>query len=139
MSGGFDLVIVGCGPVGAYAANLFGRAGLKTLVLEREQSPYSLPRAIHVDHEVMRLLADVELLEPLADRLRAADGHLHIGADRGVIRQLTSAGAPQAFRVCQRLLLLPARTGRGAPHRSASLSQCHPPSRCRGSGTRAAF
>ena len=49
MSGGVDLVIVGCGPVGAYAANLFGRAGLKTLVLEREQSPYSLPRAIHVD------------------------------------------------------------------------------------------
>ena len=97
MSGGFDLVIVGCGPVGAYAANLFGRAGLKTLVLEREQSPYSLPRAIHVDHEVMRLLADVELLEPLADRLRAADGHLHIGADRGVIRQLTSAGAPRPF------------------------------------------
>src|SRR4029079_6244102 len=87
MSGVFDLVIVGCGPVGAYAANLFGRAGLKTLVLEREESPYSVPRAIHVDHEVMRLLGAVELLEPLADRLRAADGHLHIGADRGVIRQ----------------------------------------------------
>ena len=97
MSGVWDIVIVGCGPVGAYAANLFGRAGFATLVLDREHSPYSLPRAVHFDHEMLRLLADLDLLDPLAGRMRAADGHLHVGADSGVIRQLTSARAARPF------------------------------------------
>jgi 3-(3-hydroxy-phenyl)propionate hydroxylase len=93
----WDLAVVGCGPVGAYAANLFGRAGLRTLVLDRETAPYGLPRAVHFDHEMLRLLADAGLLEAIEDRLRAAHGHLHIGADYGVIRHLSAVGQPQPF------------------------------------------
>lgn len=93
----FDVVIVGCGPVGAYAANLFGRTGLRTLVLDREKAPYSLPRAVHIDHEMARLLADAGLWSPLEDRMLAADGHIHIGADGGVIRYLSAAGQPRRF------------------------------------------
>ena len=51
----YDVAIVGCGPVGALAANLLGRAGLRTLVLEREAELHPLPRAVHIDHEMMRL------------------------------------------------------------------------------------
>ncbi|QUS37408.1 bifunctional 3-(3-hydroxy-phenyl)propionate/3-hydroxycinnamic acid hydroxylase [Falsirhodobacter algicola] len=93
----WDVTVVGCGPVGAYAANLLGRAGLRVLVLERDSAPYALPRAVHVDHEMLRLLQDVDLLDPIRDRLFAADGHLHIGADRGVIRFLSAAGQPRPF------------------------------------------
>lgn len=97
MTHDFDVVIVGCGPVGAFAANLFGRAGLRTLVIDRDAAPYSLPRAIHIDHEMVRLLADIGLWDPIKNRMQPADGHIHIGADGGVIRYLSAVGQPRRF------------------------------------------
>jgi len=93
----YDVAIVGCGPVGAFAANLCGKHGLNTIVLEREVAPYPLPRAVHLDHEMMRLFADVGLLDAVTPLMFATDGHIHIGADGGVIRYLGSAGAPRPF------------------------------------------
>ena len=93
----WDVTIVGCGPVGAYAANLLGQAGLRVLVLERDTAPYALPRAVHVDHEMLRLLENAGLRAPLEDKLLAGDGHLHIGADHGVIRYLSAVDKPRAF------------------------------------------
>jgi 3-(3-hydroxy-phenyl)propionate hydroxylase len=93
----YEVAIVGCGPVGALAANLFGKAGLRTVVLERETSPYPLPRAVHIDHEMMRLFQSVGLADTLLAGMREAQGHIHIGADGGVIRYLGSAGLPKRF------------------------------------------
>jgi 3-(3-hydroxy-phenyl)propionate hydroxylase len=50
-----DVIIVGLGPVGAVLANLLGGAGVRVLVLEREERPYLLPRAVHFDDETMRV------------------------------------------------------------------------------------
>lgn len=88
----WDVVIVGCGPIGAYAGNLLGKAGLRTLILDREIAPYALPRAVHIDHEMVRLLADIGLRDGMLGKMRAGDGHIHIGADHGVIRYLSVAG-----------------------------------------------
>lgn len=85
----WDVVIVGCGPVGAYAANQLGQHGLRTLVVDRDVVPYDLPRAVHIDHEMVRLLADVGLRDAMMPLMRAGDGHIHIGADGGVIRYLS--------------------------------------------------
>ncbi|MGN6693792.1 MAG: bifunctional 3-(3-hydroxy-phenyl)propionate/3-hydroxycinnamic acid hydroxylase MhpA [Aquihabitans sp.] len=52
----FDVAIVGCGPVGAVLAALLGRQGRRVLVVERHVAPYDLPRAVHFDHEVGRIL-----------------------------------------------------------------------------------
>lgn len=93
----YDVAIVGCGPVGALAANLFGKAGLATIVVERGGAPYPVPRAVHIDHEMMRLLADVGVLDLAAPKMFAADGHIHIGADGSVIRYFGSAGDPRPF------------------------------------------
>ncbi|NML05880.1 bifunctional 3-(3-hydroxy-phenyl)propionate/3-hydroxycinnamic acid hydroxylase [Sphingomonas sp. G-3-2-10] len=93
----YDIAIIGCGPVGAFAAHLLGKAGLRTLVLEREAVPYPLPRAVHLDHEMMRLFADAGLLDAVEPLMFAADGHIHIGADGGVIRYLGSAGHARPF------------------------------------------
>ena len=60
-----NVVIVGCGPVGAMLANLLGLQGISTLVLERETAIYNLPRAVHFDDEVMRLLQTVGLAEAM--------------------------------------------------------------------------
>ncbi|MDD7972181.1 bifunctional 3-(3-hydroxy-phenyl)propionate/3-hydroxycinnamic acid hydroxylase [Roseinatronobacter alkalisoli] len=93
----FDVVVVGGGPVGALAANLLGQAGLSVRVIERDPAPYSLPRAVHVDHEMLRLFAAVGLGDMLLPMMRAGDGHIHFGADHGVIRFLSAAGQPRPF------------------------------------------
>jgi len=51
----YDVAIVGLGPTGATLANLCGLHGLRTVVYERSTSPYSQPRACHLDAEVARI------------------------------------------------------------------------------------
>jgi 3-(3-hydroxy-phenyl)propionate hydroxylase len=93
----YDVIVAGCGPVGAMAANLLGRANLRTLVVEREQEPNSQPRAVHIDHEIMRLFQSVGLSAELLPLFRVGQGHIHIGADGGVIRYLGTAGLHSKF------------------------------------------
>ncbi|WP_408591439.1 bifunctional 3-(3-hydroxy-phenyl)propionate/3-hydroxycinnamic acid hydroxylase [Novosphingobium sp.] len=92
-----DVVIIGCGPVGALAANLLGRAGLSVVVLEKEREHYPLPRAVHLDHEMMRLFQSAGVIERVEADMVATDGHLHIGADHGVIRYMGTVGKPKPF------------------------------------------
>ncbi|MDR6790779.1 3-(3-hydroxy-phenyl)propionate hydroxylase [Sphingomonas sp. BE138] len=93
----FDVAIIGCGPVGALAANLAGCAGLSVLIVDRESHPHPLPRAVHLDHEMMRLFQSAGLAGVMAPRMRETQGHLHVGADHGVIRYLGTAGQPKPF------------------------------------------
>ncbi|MBK6010117.1 bifunctional 3-(3-hydroxy-phenyl)propionate/3-hydroxycinnamic acid hydroxylase [Streptomyces sp. MBT53] len=50
------VVIVGAGPVGVTAALLLARHGVRSVVLERHQDVYPLPRAVAADDEVRRIL-----------------------------------------------------------------------------------
>src|SRR3974377_1206251 len=60
---GYEVCIVGCGPAGATLANLLGLCGVSVLVLEREGAAYPLPRAVHFDDEVMRVLQTIGLAD----------------------------------------------------------------------------
>lgn len=51
-----DVLLVGLGPVGATAANLLGRYGVRTLVIDKAQDIFTAPRAIALDHEALRIL-----------------------------------------------------------------------------------
>jgi 2-polyprenyl-6-methoxyphenol hydroxylase-like FAD-dependent oxidoreductase len=51
-----EVVVVGCGPVGNTLAILLAQLGRSVVVLERWPQPYPLPRAVHLDHEVARIL-----------------------------------------------------------------------------------
>jgi 3-(3-hydroxy-phenyl)propionate hydroxylase len=93
----FDVAIIGCGPVGAFAANLLGKAGLSVLIVEQEAHPYPLPRAVHLDHEMMRLFQSAGVIDRVAPDLRDTEGHLHVGADHGVIRYMGTVGRPRPF------------------------------------------
>ena len=93
----FDVAIIGCGPVGALAANLLGREGLRVVVLEAERELHPLPRAVHLDHEMMRLFQSAGVIDRVVGQMRDTDGHLHIGADHGVIRYMGTVGKPRPF------------------------------------------
>lgn len=69
-----DVVIIGCGPVGAMLANLLGLQGIKTLVLEREAAIYNLPRAVHFDDEIMRLFQTVDLADEMQRLVHVSPG-----------------------------------------------------------------
>jgi 3-(3-hydroxy-phenyl)propionate hydroxylase len=76
-----DVVIVGYGPVGQALATLLGRAGHRVLVFERFPQIYGLPRAVHLDHEIMRLLQSLGLAELLAPEMIPIDRYQWFGAD----------------------------------------------------------
>ena len=63
----FDVAIVGYGPVGQALAAMLGRAGHRVAAFERFTEIYRLPRAVHLDHEIMRLLQSLGLSEIMAD------------------------------------------------------------------------
>jgi 3-(3-hydroxy-phenyl)propionate hydroxylase len=52
----WPVAIVGMGPVGATLGLLLGRAGVGTVVLEREPEVFALPRAVALDDEALRIL-----------------------------------------------------------------------------------
>ena len=55
----YDVTIVGLGPTGGTLANLLALNGFSILILEREKSLYSLPRAVHFDDEIMRVFQTI--------------------------------------------------------------------------------
>ncbi|HVH06314.1 MAG TPA: bifunctional 3-(3-hydroxy-phenyl)propionate/3-hydroxycinnamic acid hydroxylase [Myxococcota bacterium] len=88
-----DVAIVGYGPVGQVLAILLGQHGRRVEVFERWPEPYPLPRAVHFDHEVARILQSAGVGEALAPytepasryewRNAAGDLLLSIGRDAG--------------------------------------------------------
>ena len=69
-----SVVIVGAGPVGLTAALLLARRGIDSLVLERHPAPYPLPRAVHIDGEVMRILQEAGVADGFRGISRAMPG-----------------------------------------------------------------
>lgn len=71
-----DVVVIGAGPVGLFTALLLAERGLNVDIYERWPTFYPLPRACGVDHEIIRQLQGVGLmedLEPLLDPVIGPD------------------------------------------------------------------
>ncbi|MBR0755321.1 bifunctional 3-(3-hydroxy-phenyl)propionate/3-hydroxycinnamic acid hydroxylase [Bradyrhizobium jicamae] len=58
-----DILLVGYGPVGQTFAALAGKLGCNVGVYERYPSLYALPRAGHIDHEIMRIFQSIGCAE----------------------------------------------------------------------------
>lgn len=62
-----DLIVVGGGAVGLTMAAIWGQLGRSAVVVERHERQYGLPRAGHIDHEIMRLLQTLDAEQPTVD------------------------------------------------------------------------
>ncbi len=85
-----DVAIVGYGPVGQVIAALLGRAGHRVGVFERHEEIYRMPRAVHLDHEIMRLLQALGIAEDLAGEMLPVREYRWFGADGAPILSISS-------------------------------------------------
>lgn len=65
-----DVLIVGLGPVGAAMAALLVRRGVSVIAIDRDTTVYPLPRAVHFDHEIMRLFQQLGIAEAVGRQAR---------------------------------------------------------------------
>ncbi|MEU8109212.1 bifunctional 3-(3-hydroxy-phenyl)propionate/3-hydroxycinnamic acid hydroxylase [Nonomuraea muscovyensis] len=68
------VLVVGAGPTGVTAATLLARHGVRTLVAEAHPGVYPLPRAVHLDDEVLRILQRLGVAEEFAALSRPSGG-----------------------------------------------------------------
>ena len=131
------VVVVGAGPVGTTAALLLADAGISVIMLERHPEPHALPRAVHLDDEVIGTLFRAGVGAEFLARSRPCSGLRLLDARHRVMAELGRAvsgahGVPQANMFHQpdleELLL-----GRAARHplitlrRNADVVRLHDP------------
>ena len=81
------VVIVGAGPTGLTAATLLGQYGVECLVLDRWESVYPQPRAVHLDDEIYRVLARMGVAEQFAAITRPCHGLRLLDRDMRVLAE----------------------------------------------------
>ena len=84
----YDIAIAGLGPTGAIAAALLGQTGLRILVIDKSQTIYDKPRAVGMDHEIMRVFQNIGVanrVQPLTAPFTTSE---HYGADGQLIRRV---------------------------------------------------
>ena len=82
---GYDVAIVGFGPVGQTLAALLGTSGHRVIAIERFLDIYPLPRAVRLDGEVMRTCQQLGIIGDVEHEVVAGDRYVWYGADGGII------------------------------------------------------
>jgi len=92
-----DVLIIGAGPTGAVLAALLGQAGVKTVLIDRAPHVYPLPRAAHIDHEIVRVLQQLGIAEEVMAVSRPAEQYDFLTADRQVLLRFLTRGSPSGW------------------------------------------
>lgn len=90
----YDVAIVGFGPSGAVAAALLGRRGISTFVCDRLHDVYDKPRAIALDHEIMRVFQELGLEGEVAAFMEPFTDSHFFGVDGDLIKCMSTAKPP---------------------------------------------
>jgi 3-(3-hydroxy-phenyl)propionate hydroxylase len=102
----YDVAIVGYGPVGAVLANLLGAHGHSVLVLDQMREIYDKPRAINIDHEVMRVLQSVGLADAVNASAIPYAGTDFLGLDGEPIKVFEPTAPPHPLHWPPNLLFI---------------------------------
>ncbi len=90
----YDVAIAGFGPAGAVAAGLLGQAGLRVYACDRLPDVYEIPRAIALDHEVLRVFQQLGVMDAIAPYFEPFTNSEFFGADGQLIRRMTMLAPP---------------------------------------------
>ena len=61
----FDVAIIGFGPVGATAANMFAKSGFNIIVVESKFDIWDIPRAVHFDGQTQRIFQSMGIMDQI--------------------------------------------------------------------------
>ncbi|SEL01183.1 3-(3-hydroxy-phenyl)propionate hydroxylase [Stigmatella aurantiaca] len=87
-----DVIIVGCGPVGAITANYLGQDGVRTLIIDRELYAHTQPRAFSCDDETQRNFQSAGMVDELAVSLYHCPRMDYIDGQRNVLASAVFKG-----------------------------------------------
>ena len=59
----FDIAIIGFGPVGAAAANIFANKGFSIIVIDPKIEIWDIPRAVHFDGQTQRIFQSMGIFD----------------------------------------------------------------------------
>jgi len=90
----YDVAVVGFGPSGATAAGLLGGDGLRTFVCDRATGVYDKPRAIALDHEILRVFQQLGVVDQVLEFTEPFTPSEYYGVDGALIKRLTMIAPP---------------------------------------------
>lgn len=90
----YDVAIVGFGPSGAVAAGLLGQAGLNVYICDMTHEVYDKPRAIALDHEILRVFQQLDVLADIEPYCEPFTDSCYYGVDGQLIRRMTMVEEP---------------------------------------------
>ena len=89
-----EVAVIGFGPTGAIAASLLGTDGITALVIDRISDIYDKPRAIALDHEIMRLFDNLGIAGEVSRYVAPFPASEHFGAQGQLIRRIDMVAEP---------------------------------------------
>jgi 3-(3-hydroxy-phenyl)propionate hydroxylase len=93
-----SVLIVGAGPVGLTLAHFLGRAGIDTIVIEREAELSDEPRAVGLDPESLRSYQSLDLIDTLKDDIMfAMTGKYVNGAGELLFELVDDSAGPMGY------------------------------------------
>ncbi|NKN37337.1 bifunctional 3-(3-hydroxy-phenyl)propionate/3-hydroxycinnamic acid hydroxylase [Agrobacterium sp. a22-2] len=90
----YDVLVVGFGPAGAVAVGMLGARGHSTLVVDRLTDIYDKPRAIAIDHEILRHFDNMGIVDQVMPHVAPFTASQHFGAKGQLIRRIDMVPEP---------------------------------------------
>lgn len=94
ISNRYDVLVVGFGPAGAVAAGMLGARGHSTLVVDKLTDIYDKPRAIAIDHEILRHFDNMGIADEVRPYIAPFTASQHFGAEGQLIRRIDMVPEP---------------------------------------------
>ncbi|MDF7776459.1 bifunctional 3-(3-hydroxy-phenyl)propionate/3-hydroxycinnamic acid hydroxylase [Sphingomonas sp. AOB5] len=94
MTNHYSVAIVGAGPTGLVLANLLGKAGVRTLLVETNPATVGEPRAVSIDDESLRVMQEIGLLDTVRSEIVSGYGSEYFGPDGSLFLKVKPQAEP---------------------------------------------